>query len=129
MAPVKQPNLWKPGFLNAPPFFAFFRSSGIHIATQLCCLAVALLLYTFCPPVMGRVFPVFPGFETSPFGLRHGLPVEPEYINTWVMAVIAYAIPALVMGAFGLWAIKDFYDANASVRPPFPSHLPLPSLS
>jgi hypothetical protein len=116
---VKQRNTLIPGFTNAPPFLVFFLLSWPHIATQLLCLGAASLLYAFCPPVMDRVFPVFPGFEASSFGLRHSFPIQEEFINTWVMALIAYAVPALVMGAFGLWGIRDFYDANSSVSSPF----------
>jgi diacylglycerol diphosphate phosphatase/phosphatidate phosphatase len=131
MAPVKQRNNLVPGFTNAPPFLQFLRLSWPDITTQLLCLAAALLLYSFCPPIMPRVFPVFDGYEASTFGLGHGLPVDAEFINTWVMAVIAYSVPALVMGAFGLWAIRDFYDSNAAVSPSFLSSIssPLPSLS
>jgi hypothetical protein len=42
--------------------------------------------------------------------------MEDEFLNTWVMAVISYAVPVIIMGVLGLWAVRDFYDANAGWR-------------
>jgi hypothetical protein len=39
--------------------------------------------------------------------------MEDEILNTWVMAVISYAAPVIILGVLGLWAVRDFYDANA----------------
>lgn len=54
-----------PGFLNPPPFLTFLRHCWYDIATQLVCLLTAFMLYKFCPPIMPRYFPFYPGFETS----------------------------------------------------------------
>jgi hypothetical protein len=118
--PVKQVSMWTPGFTNAPPLRAFWRHNALHIATQLALLLLALLLYIFCPPVWARLFPVFPGVMFSPWGLAHSQSFRPEYFNTWDMAVIAYAVPALIMGAICLWGIRDFFVGNAAVSFPFP---------
>jgi hypothetical protein len=87
----------------------------MDISTQLLCLTTALLLYTFCPPILPRYFPFYPGVERSAWGIKYGQEVRGEYVNTWVMAVISYAVPAGVMGAVGVWVVRDFGDGNAAV--------------
>ena len=106
---------FKPGFRNAPPFRVFARENWLNILTQLLCLTASILLYTFCPPILPRYFPNFDGVEMSAAGFRYAQPVRPEIIGTYPMAVLSYAIPAIVMGGLGLWVTRDFWDTNAAV--------------
>jgi hypothetical protein len=115
MVAITPRNRLVPGFYNNPPFLQFLRHNWLDIFTQLLCLFIALLLYSFCPPLLPRYFPIFPGVETTSWGLKHGQPLRAEYLNTWVMAVMSYAVPAAIMGAIGLWFIRDFNDGNAAV--------------
>lgn len=107
----------KPGFYNRPPFKSWLKASWLDIATQLLCLLIAELIYLFATPLMPRYFPLFDGVWTSAWGLAHGKPYLAEYITTLVSAIISFAIPFLIMGAIGLWHVRDFWESNAAVSP------------
>jgi len=111
--PPKHPLV--PGFNDPPPFLVFLRRNWYDIATQLLCVLIAFLLYTFCPPLMPRYFPVFPGVYTTTWGMKHSQPYLSEYVSTLVSAVTSFAVPAAVMGAIALWGTRGFGDANAAV--------------
>jgi diacylglycerol diphosphate phosphatase/phosphatidate phosphatase len=113
--PPKPRNALIPGFHNPPPFLVFLRHNWYDIATQLLCVLLAFLLYTFCPPIMPRYVPYYPGIEKSAWGMAHSRPLLPEYINTLVSAVLSFAVPAVVMGAIALWGTRRFEDGNAAV--------------
>jgi hypothetical protein len=95
----------------------------------------AILLYTFCPPLLPRYFPVFPGIEKTTWGMKHSQPYRPEYVDTIMSGVVSFVGPALVMGAIALWGTRGFGDGNAAVRIVFLStsilchHLPLLELT
>jgi hypothetical protein len=112
-----------PGFRNQPPFMVWLRHSWLDILTQLLCLLVAEIIYLFARPLMPRYFPLYPGVYLSPWGLRHGKPYLTEYITTLVSAIVSFAVPFVVMGAIGLWWVRDFWDTDAAVR--IPALLPL----
>lgn len=118
----------KPGFRNAPPFRVFVRRNWLDIVTQLVCLLVAWMIYLFAKPLMPRYFPLYPGIGTSAWGLNHGKPLLREYVSTPVSAVVSFVVPLLVMGAFGLWGTRDFWESNAAVCPliPLSPHHPSP---
>jgi diacylglycerol diphosphate phosphatase/phosphatidate phosphatase len=124
-----------PGFHKPPPFLTFLRYNWFDIATQLLCLLAAILLYTFCPPLLPRYFPVFPGIEKTTWGMKHSQPYRPEYVDTIMSGVVSFVGPALVMGAIALWGTRGFGDGNAAVRIVFLStsilchHLPLLELT
>lgn len=105
-----------PGFHDPPPFLVFLRRYGFDIATQLLCVLTAFLLYLYCPPLVPRYFPLYPGIERSEWGIRHSQPYLKEYVNTGVSTVVTYLIPALIMGAITLWGTRGFGDGNAAVR-------------
>ncbi|RAR12091.1 molybdenum cofactor biosynthesis prote [Stemphylium lycopersici] len=115
MATAPAQNRFKPGFCNAPTFHVFARKNWLNILTQLLCLTASILLYTLCPPILPRYFPNFDGVEMSAAGSKYAQPVRPEIIGTYPMAVLSYAIPAIVMGGLGLWVIRDFWDTNAAL--------------
>lgn len=110
-----------PAFSNNPPFKTWLRVSWLDIATQLTCLLIAEVIYLFATPLMPRYFPYFDGVWTTEWGLAHGKPLLAEYITTLVSAIISFAVPFVVMGAIGLWCIRDFWETNAAVCPPPPS--------
>ena len=114
-----------PGFYNNPPFMVWLRHCWLDIATQLLCLLVAELIYLFATPLMPRYFPLYPGIWTSAWGLKYGKPYLGEYISTLTSAVISFTIPLVVMGAIGLWCVRDFWESNAAVRSPIHSPLSL----
>lgn len=105
-----------PGFNNQPPFKTWLKASWLDIATQLLCLLVAELIYLLATPLMPRYFPLFDGVWTSPWGLQHGKPLLKEYITTLASAIISFGVPFLVMGAIGIWGVRDFWESNAAVR-------------
>ncbi|KAH7406906.1 phosphatidic acid phosphatase type 2/haloperoxidase [Phaeosphaeria sp. MPI-PUGE-AT-0046c] len=104
-----------PGFIDPPPFLTFLRHSWFDIATQLLCLLIAYLVYTFCPPIMPRYFPLYPGVEKSDWGIKHSQPYMKEYVDTNVSAALGFCGPALVMGAIALWGTRRFEDGNAAL--------------
>ncbi|KAJ4410117.1 hypothetical protein N0V91_002126 [Didymella pomorum] len=103
-----------PAFSNNPPFKTWLRVSWLDIATQLTCLLIAEVIYLFATPLMPRYFPYFDGVWTTEWGLAHGKPLLAEYITTLVSAIISFAVPFVVMGAIGLWCIRDFWETNAA---------------
>jgi diacylglycerol diphosphate phosphatase/phosphatidate phosphatase len=105
-----------PGFHNPPPFLFFLRHNWYDIGTQLLCLLLALLLYSFVPPIMPRHFPLFPDIEKTAWGMKHSQPYLREYVDTIVSAVVSFVIPAAVMGGIALWGTRSFEDGNAAVR-------------
>ena len=107
----------KPGFRNAPPFRVFVRRNWLDIVTQLVCVLVAWAIYLLAKPLMPRYFPLYPGVGTSAWGLKYGKPLLTEYVSTPVSAAVSFAVPLLVMGAFGLWGTRDFWESNAAVCP------------
>lgn len=107
----------KPGFRNAPPFRVFVRRNWLDIVTQLVCVLVAWAIYLLAKPLMPRYFPLYPGVGTSAWGLKYGKPLLTEYVSTPVSAAVSFTVPLLVMGAFGLWGTRDFWESNAAVRP------------
>jgi diacylglycerol diphosphate phosphatase/phosphatidate phosphatase len=113
--PYRRRNALSPGFNNPPPFKTFFLANYPDIITQFLCLGAAFFLYTYCPPIMPRYFPIYIGVRESEWGIKHGKPYITEYINTWVSAVSSFAVPALIMGAIGLWGTRSFEDGNAAV--------------
>jgi hypothetical protein len=104
-----------PGFYDPPPFSRFLRTNGYDIATQLLCAALAFVLYKYCPPIMPRYFPYYPGIEKSSWGMAHSKPHLKEYINTILSAVTSFVVPAMVMGAIALWGTRRFEDGDAAV--------------
>lgn len=108
-------NAFIPGFRSRPPFKIWLHNNWLDIFTQLLCVLTAFMLYTFAPPLMPRYFPLYAGIEHSAFGIRYGKPYMAEYITTPVSAIVSYVAPLLVMGAIGLWWIRDFADGNAAV--------------
>lgn len=94
---------------------AWLRHSWLDISTQLLCLLVAEMIYLFATPLMPRYFPLYPGVWTSAWALQHGKPYLAEYVSTLVSAVVSFAIPFLVMGAIGLWWVRDFWESDAAV--------------
>jgi hypothetical protein len=118
--PYRRRDAWKPGFRNPPPFSVFFARNWTDILTQLLCLLCAFCIYTWVPPIMPRYFPLYAGVEQSDWGMRHSMPLQTEYINTWVSAVVSYFVPVVVMGAIGLWGTRNFADGNAGVRMSLP---------
>lgn len=113
--PPQRKHVLIPGFNNPPPFLIFLRRSWYDIATQLLCVLAAFLLYLFCPPLMPRYFPLFPGIERTDWGIRHSQPRHNEYVDTPLSAAVSFAVPALLMGATALWGTRGFGDANAAV--------------
>ncbi|KAF1837449.1 PAP2-domain-containing protein [Decorospora gaudefroyi] len=113
MPATKPKHTLLPGYTNAPPLLSFLYENWADIATQLLCLTTAILLYTLCPPLMSHWLPSTPD---PTFGLKYGQPVRKEYINTIVMAVISFGVPAVVMGSVGLWCMRDFWDGNAAIK-------------
>jgi hypothetical protein len=109
-----------PQFDNSPPFKTWLKVSWLDIATQLTCLLIAELIYLFASPLMPRYFPLFDGVWTTSWGLQHGKPLLDEYITTLVSAIISFAVPFVIMGAVGLWCIRDFWESNAAVSAPCP---------
>lgn len=101
-----------PHFDNSPPLKTWLKASWLDIATQLSCLLIAEVLYLFATPLMPRYFPLFDGVWTTTWGLQHGRPLLAEYITTLVSAIISFAVPLVVMGAIGLWCIRDFWRAT-----------------
>lgn len=110
----------KPGFRNAPPFRVFVRRNWLDIVTQLACVLVAWTIYLSAKPLMPRYFPLYPGVGTSAWGLENGKPLLREYVSTPVSAAVSFVVPLLVMGAFGLWETRDFWESNAAVCCPPP---------
>jgi diacylglycerol diphosphate phosphatase/phosphatidate phosphatase len=104
-----------PGFHTRPPFLRFLRTNGYDIATQLVCVGIAWALYTYCPPIMPRYFPYYPGIEKSSWGMAHSRPYIKEYVNTIVSAVVSFVVPAAVMGGIALWGTRRFEDGDAAV--------------
>lgn len=121
---TQRPNPLFPGFHNPPPFLTFLRHNWPDIATQLLCLLTALLLYSFCPPILPRYFPLYPGVEKSAWGMKHSQPYLAEYVNTIVSAVVSFVVPAAVMGGIALWGTRSFKDGNAAVSLHLPFLLP-----
>lgn len=113
--PARRRSLLIPGFRNQPPFMVWLRHSWLDVLTQLLCLLVAEMIYLFARPLMPRYFPLFPGVWTSPWGLAHGKPYLGEYINTKISAAVSFVVPFAVMGAVGLWWVRDFWESNAAV--------------
>jgi diacylglycerol diphosphate phosphatase/phosphatidate phosphatase len=105
-----------PGFHSRPPFTLWLRRSWLDISTQLLCLLVAELIYLFATPLMPHYFPLYPSVQISPWGLKHGNPYLDEYISTPVSAALSFAVPFAIMGALGLWHVRDFWESNAAVR-------------
>lgn len=105
----------KPGFRNAPPFRTWLRHSWLDILTQLLCLLVAEMIYLFAKPLLPRYFPLYGGVYKSAWGVAHGKPLLPEYITTLASAVISFAVPWVVIGAVGLWRVRDFWESHAAV--------------
>lgn len=106
---------FKPGFRNSPPFMVWLRHSWLDILTQLLCLLVAELIYLFARPLLPRYFPLYRGVQMSVWGIAHGKPVLREYITTLASAVVSFAVPFVIMGAVGLWGVRDFWESNAAV--------------
>jgi hypothetical protein len=104
-----------PGFHNPPPFLTFLRYNWLDIATQLLCALAAMLIYIYCPPLLPRYFPVFPGIERTSWGMKHSQPYRREYVGTILSGLVSFFVPALVMGAIALWGTRGFGDANAAV--------------
>ncbi|KAF3036990.1 hypothetical protein E8E11_003521 [Didymella keratinophila] len=104
-----------PKFNNNPLFKTWLKVSWLDIATQLACLLIAELIYLFATPLTPRYFPLFHGVWTSSWGLAHGKPLLAEYITTLVSAIISFAVPFAIMGAIGLWCIRDFWETNAAI--------------
>jgi diacylglycerol diphosphate phosphatase/phosphatidate phosphatase len=104
-----------PGFNDPPPFRVFIRHNWYDIATQLLCLLAAFLLYKFCPPILPRYFPFYPGIEKTAWGMKHSRPYLDEYISTNTSAIVSFAVPAIVMGGIALWGTRRFEDGNAAV--------------
>ncbi|KAF1927104.1 PAP2-domain-containing protein [Didymella exigua CBS 183.55] len=105
----------KPGFNNRPPFKSWLKASWLDIATQLLCLLIAELIYLLATPLMPRYFPLSNNIWSTSWGLQHGKPYLAEYITTLVSAIISFAVPFLVMGAIGLWWVRDFWESNAAI--------------
>ena len=104
-----------PRFHNNPPFLVWLRYSWLDILTQLSCLLIAEMIYLFAAPLMPRYFPLYPGIWTSAWGLKYGQPLLDEYINTLQSAIISFVVPLGIMGAIGLWYVRDFWESNAAV--------------
>ncbi|KAH7066592.1 phosphatidic acid phosphatase type 2/haloperoxidase [Paraphoma chrysanthemicola] len=113
--PPRRRHPLSPGFTNSPPFTIFLRNNWSDILTQLLCLAAAELLYEFCPPVMPRYFPLYPGVETSAWGMKHSKPYLSEYVSTLVSAIVSFAVPAACMGAVALWGTRRFEEGNVAL--------------
>jgi diacylglycerol diphosphate phosphatase/phosphatidate phosphatase len=116
-APPKPRHRLIPGFYDPPPFSRFLCTNGYDIATQLLCAALAFVLYKYCPPIMPRYFPYYPGIEKSSWGMAHSKPRLTEYINTILSAVTSFVVPVMVMGAIALWGTRRFEDGDAAVSP------------
>jgi diacylglycerol diphosphate phosphatase/phosphatidate phosphatase len=115
----------KPGFRNAPPFRVFVRRNWLDIVTQLVCLLVAWAIYLLAKPLLPRYFPLYPGIGTSAWGIKYGKPLLKEYVSTPVSAAVSFVVPLVVMGAFGLWGTREFWESNAAVCPsPPPNKIP-----
>lgn len=108
-------HLLVPGFNNPPPFLVFLHHNWFDIATQLFCLLISFLLYTLCPPLIPRYFPLYPGIEKTSWGMQHSQPYLHEYVNTMVSAIVSFVGPAMIMGAVALWGTRGFGDGNAAV--------------
>lgn len=113
-----------PGFHNRPPFGRWLRDNWLDIFTMILCLVAALLIYLFVPPLLPRYFALYPGIETSSWGLKYAQPYRHEYITTATSALVSYLVPAVIMGAIVLWGTRNFSDGNAAVSfictlPPF----------
>jgi diacylglycerol diphosphate phosphatase/phosphatidate phosphatase len=114
-APPKRRHRLIPGFHDPPPFPRFLRTNGYDIATQLICTVIAFVLYKFCPPIMSRYFPYYPGIEKTSWGIAHSKPRLPEYIDTTMSAATSFVVPATIMGAIALWGTRRFEDGDAAV--------------
>ncbi|KAF1914679.1 phosphatidic acid phosphatase type 2/haloperoxidase [Ampelomyces quisqualis] len=104
-----------PGFTNPPSIRTFLRHNAHDISTQLLCLLTAYILYQFCPPIMPRHFPFYPGIEKTAWGMKHSKPHMAEYITTNVSAVTSFAVPAAIMGVYAVWWERKFQGANAAL--------------
>ncbi|KAH9869873.1 hypothetical protein J1614_006793 [Plenodomus biglobosus] len=104
-----------PGFRSRPPFRTWLRGNWLDLITILSCDLAALLIYLFVSPILPRLFPLYPGIETSAWGRRYGQPLRPEYVTTLVSALVSYLVPAAIMGAIALWRTRDFGDGNAAL--------------
>ncbi|KAF2621700.1 PAP2-domain-containing protein [Macroventuria anomochaeta] len=113
--PKRRRDVLMPGFRNQPPFIIWLRYCWLGILTQLLCLLVAELIYLFATPLMPRYFPLYPGVWTSAWGMKYGQPYLGEYISTLVSAVVSFTVPLVVMGAIGLWYVRDFWESNAAI--------------
>ncbi|KAF2997845.1 hypothetical protein E8E13_002048 [Curvularia kusanoi] len=115
----QQPRGWRdrltPGFRNAPGFGVWLRRCWIDVLTQLGCVLVAGAIYFFAAPLMPRRFPLYPGVGSGEWGMKYGKPLLREYVNTPVSAGVSFAVPAVVMGAVGLWGVRDFWEGNAAI--------------
>ena len=117
-SPTNKPSHYqrlKPGFTDKPPFREVVKRSWLDILTQLLCIAGAYLIYLFATPLLPRHLPLYTELYTSSWGLKHGKPFMPEYIDTNVSAVVSFVGPFLVIGALGLWKVRRFWDTHTAV--------------
>ncbi|PSN74543.1 PAP2-domain-containing protein [Corynespora cassiicola Philippines] len=104
-----------PPFPDAPTPRLFFTLCGFDIFTQILCNLLALALYLYGRPVMTRYFPYYHGISHNSWGLRHGMPLLPEYVSTGQSAVMSFFLPAIIIGLLGMHKVRSFWDTNAAL--------------
>lgn len=113
--PEKPHNRLIPGYDDKPPVMVWVRRSWLDLLTLALCTIASPIIYFFASPILPHYFPLFPGVRFTEWGMTHGLPLRPEYVNTFVSAGVGFLVPATIMGAMGLWMVRSFWDSNAAV--------------
>ncbi|KAF1980000.1 acid phosphatase/Vanadium-dependent haloperoxidase, partial [Bimuria novae-zelandiae CBS 107.79] len=108
------PKLRAPNPPDRPTFTQWLRRCWLDVLTQLLCALIALIIYLTATPLLPRYFPLYPGIQTSPWGLKYGQPYLPEYINTTVSAAVSFFVPFAVMSVMSGWWGDCFWDGNAA---------------
>jgi len=106
----------RPNFSDRPSFKTWLRRSWLDLFTQLQCSTLVLLIFLFVPPLFPRRFPLYPGYETSEFAIKHGRPLQNENIDSiWLQFAICMS-PILFMSMYSMWGrYGGFWDEDAAV--------------